>query len=293
MGSMYVLSAIFLLIQCNNILVRCDTFIPDKTYHVPVKGVNRPTRQFVDNSQFPAVPGNFMGAPRQPVFHTNTVESQPKSPILEEQKQAPNNMTLSELVNAFNDLSEHEEQPEQVRSVPRDYGYSPYGYRPQVYDYPSRPNYGQWSPPAYSSYHEPSYYPPPPSPLAPPHHSLSKISLLKPSLDLVKPVTTKVASKVSGLIGLVLALLTGSSPNDLELKGFKDIVINGIVKPLLLAKGGIKTLISKLTIPVISLLLINLEVLITVWWLWEDCPEPAHAPPPYSYPKPIYNYNTY
>ncbi|KAM3964355.1 uncharacterized protein ACR2FA_001327 [Aphomia sociella] len=254
-----------------------------------INSANRPVRQFIENPQYPVLNRNAMGVPRQPILHINAMEK-PQS-MLSGEENGANNSTFTELVNAFNELAEHEDKEDHARSAPRDYEYTPYAYRPQSYGYSSRPSYSQWPP----SYHEPAYSPPPPPPPAPAHHSISKISLLKPTLDLVKPVTTKVASKVSGLIGLVLALLTGSSPGDLELKGFKDIIINGIVKPLLVAKGGIKTLISKLTIPVISLLLINLEVLITVWWLWEDCPEPVRTPPPYTYPKPTYNnnYNMY
>ncbi|OWR53637.1 vitelline membrane associated protein P30 precursor [Danaus plexippus plexippus] len=50
---------------------------------------------------------------------------------------------------------------------------------------------------------------------------------------------------------------------------------------MLLLKGGLKALISKLAVPLISLLLINVEILITVWWLWDDClvlPEPINEP---------------
>lgn len=174
---------------------------------------------------------------------------------------------------------------------------SSYGYGQQAPSYgpsASAPNY---SSPAPASHYSPpaagpassSYSPPSPGHQPP----TNKFSLLKPDLtSIIKPVTAKVAGKVSGLIGLVLSLLTGTAGDDLEMKGFKDIVINGIVKPLLIAKGGIKSLISKLTIPVISLLLINLEVLITVWWLWEECPE---VKPSYDYTKPSYtpSYNSY
>ncbi|XP_031765344.2 uncharacterized protein LOC116412990 [Galleria mellonella] len=296
MGSMHILitPVILLSIQrANNILVRCDSFVLDPTYiAAPANFVNRPPRQFLDNTQFPVVNRNSMGVPRQAVLHTNTAGAQPK-PTSRERNSTPNNLTFSDLINAFNELAENEET-EHARAFSRDYEYTPYAYRPQPYVYPPRPNYGQSVPPAYTSQHEASYPLPSPPPAAPlSHHSLSKISLLKPGLDLVKPVTGKVASKVSGLVGLILGLLTGSSADDTELKGFKDIVINGIVKPLLLAKGGIKMLISKLTIPLIALLLINLEVLVTVWWLWEDCPAPVPVPPPYPYPKPAYKYNQY
>lgn len=249
---------------------------------------------FVANPQLQtgrSLPSEFQS---QPILHTSPAPTQlsQSGPRLDKGQSDTRNFTFSEIYDALTNVEDNRnERYEELnknehQEVPRsayDYPASPYGYRPPPYGY-QRPSYGPYG------YQESSYVPPAP---APAHHSASKISLLKPDLgDLVKPVTTKVAGKVSGLIGLVLALLTGSAPNDLELKGFKDIIINGIVKPLLVAKGGIKSLISKLTIPVISLLLINLEVLITIWWLWEDCPEQS-PPPPYSYPKPSYGYNSY
>lgn len=288
MGPTYILIFLFHFVsQCTRVFGDSFTYDPNIQYQGPIANVdNRPLRQFPVNPQFRPPTRNSVA---QPILHTGSSTSQGRTPVENEKGRSARNYTLSELMEAFNELAEHQDEPEE-RSTTRDYEYPPYGYRPPPYGYPTRPIYGPYAPP---SYHEPAYGPPAHHPYTPQlfHHSASKISLLKPALDLVKPVTTKVASKVSGLIGLVLALLTGSAPDDLELKGFKDIVVNGIVKPLLLAKGGIKTLISKLTIPVISLLLINLEVLITVWWLWEDCPEPVHHPPPYSYPRPNYNYN--
>lgn len=243
---------------------------------------------FVPNQQFPVSRGS--GPPMQPqsIMHTSPAPYSQSEMRMEREKSDDKNFTFNELVDVFNNhegsRDERYEVPNKIErpDLPRsayDYPAPPYGYRPPPYGYQGQ-NYGPLA------YHE--------SGSAPPagHHSASKISLLKPDLgDLLKPTTAKVAGKVSGLIGLVLALLTGSAPNDLELKGFKDIIINGIVKPLLLAKGGIKSLVSKLTIPVISILLINLEVLITIWWLWEDCPE--NKPPPYEYPRPSYGYNTY
>ncbi|CAH2037660.1 unnamed protein product, partial [Iphiclides podalirius] len=122
----------------------------------------------------------------------------------------------------------------------------------------------------------------------------TKISFQSADLtSLLKPITIKATSTSNGLMDLVTTFLTSTSTGNLEMKGFKDLVINGIIKPLLIAKGGIKTLISKLTIPLISLLLINLEVLVTVWWLWEDCPQPKPQQPTYAYPNQSYNsYNT-
>lgn len=192
------------------------------------------------------------------------------------------NFTINDLLDTINEA--HKEEPENFKAVTRDYDYMPYpGSNQMTYSPPNnspKPGYGS---------SQPSSYTPPAS-----HHTAPpKFSLFKPDLAniLMKPVTTKVASKVSGLLSLVLTLLTGSAPDDLEVQGFKDIVINGILKPLLIAKGGIKSLISKLAIPVISLLLINLEVLVTVWWLWDECPEQK---PTYNYVKPEYNsYNSY
>lgn len=189
-----------------------------------------------------------------------------------------------------------------------------YRARKTGFEYPTHQS--SYSPPSYGFTAPSSNYSPAPAPASPsyppavqhpPTSKFATISFGKPDLTpLIKPVapvgppvtlaaTSKVASKISGLISLVLTLLTGSSSDDFEMKGFKDIVINGIVKPLLLAKSGIKSLISKLTIPLISLLLINLEVLVTVWWLWEDCPEspkPVYSySPTYQSPTPTPNYN--
>ncbi|KAL0841143.1 hypothetical protein ABMA28_014891 [Loxostege sticticalis] len=259
-----------------------------------VRTVRDQTPPFMNEQFQTRSPGVSQMQPKQ-ILHTTAPPPKvvPPPNRVEKEKIEAKNFTFSELLEAVNNLEENKEHHEVSRSA--GYDYPPYGYRPQSYGY-QQPSYGyqpQPQPPSYGpyGYNDAAYIPPKAV-----HHTSSKISLLKPDLgDLVKPVATKVAGKVSGVIGLVLALLTGSAPNDIELKGFKDIVINGIVKPLLLAKGGLKSLISKLTIPVIALLLINLEVLITVWWLWEDCPEPVSPPPPYPYPKPTYpnGYNSY
>ncbi|KPJ02735.1 hypothetical protein RR46_09938 [Papilio xuthus] len=108
---------------------------------------------------------------------------------------------------------------------------------------------------------------------------------------LLHPTTAKIASKATGLMDIILALLGVSSFPNGEMKGFENLLVNGILRPLLVAKGGIKSLISKLTIPIVSLILINLEVLVTVWWLWEDCSLP-NSQPTYSYPSHVsYNQN--
>lgn len=263
------------------------------------------------NTPFQPVNQDLMPMPqhRQQIFHTSPatteqhISTTEAEPVEKEPVSRHHNFTVSEFMEALNGVADHNEEGHESRAAGRDYEYPPSSYRPPgpfVNSYYPRPqSYG----PPISNYNSPSGYGPPsgygsPSPgysspppsyqppaaYVPPttvHHT----KVLKPELDILKPVKTKIASKVSGLIGLVLTLLTGSAPHDLELTGFKDIVVNGIIKPLLIAKGGIKSLISKLAIPVISLLLINLEVLITIWWLWEECPAQEH-PTPYVYPYP-------
>lgn len=291
-----------------------------------VSGDNVPFMVPLAEPQFqPARQGPMQSGRQQRLLHTTQHIPPPMQPLEDhdhmdnvlpvttEKPQRENNSTVDvhELLHALGIDENGHEDKDHSRAAARDYdyppspgyaGYSPYSHPPS-YGYQQRPsyapNYPSSSPyPSYGPpppYHEqPSYHQPPPSAYTPPleaHHSApsSKLKLVEIP-DLVKPLASKVAGKVSGLIGLVLTLLTGST-GDVELKGFKDIVINGIVKPLLIAKGGLKSLISKLAIPVISLLLINLEVLITVWWLWEDCPEPVHAHAAYpAYPRPGYGY---
>lgn len=228
--------------------------------------------------------------PRQ-VLH-NMVQRNPPQALITE-KPIEQNMNFGEFLEALNEVSHHKEdefqRPRTAAAAGRDDNPS-YSSRPMGY---SRPNY---APPA--TYNEtPALVPSPPPTSAQP-----KLSLLKPDLSsLLTPVATKAPGKLNGLLSLLFSLLTGGS-SGLQLTGLKDILIEGIIRPLLIAKGGIKALISKLSIPVISLLLINLEVLITVWWLWEECPAkleptPSYSKPaePTSYSKPAYttNYNSY
>ncbi|XP_073944717.1 uncharacterized protein [Choristoneura fumiferana] len=210
------------------------------------------------------------------------------------------NAEINEVIEALNQLTESRAGDHQEsRAAERDDYGNPYS-RPLVYDNPSSAHNGPLVPEKY-----------PPGQQEQEYASQPKLSLLKSDL-LAKPVASRAAFKVGGLIELVLGLLSGSGSGGLELTGFKDIVINGIIKPLLTAKGGLKAVLSKLSIPMIALMLINLEVLITMWWLWEeDCPQSvyhksAYHQPNHSYPvtptkpvyqaptySPSYNYNTY
>ncbi|XP_047995644.1 uncharacterized protein LOC125233624 [Leguminivora glycinivorella] len=268
----YALST--LIVDPNGYQYEVGTFIPNdgvSFYPEP----SPPTYQPITNIlEVPQVPEQRNSRQLQP--------SPPKVPTDTSHITKNLNSEINDIIESLNQLTENRmtenrmDENMEARAAERA---DEYGHR-LSYGYPSSPqNYGPWSP----SY-VPQYK----------HEQTPKLSLLKPDL-LVKPVATKAASKISGLIELVLALLSGSASNDLELKGFKDIVINGIVKPLLTAKGGLKSLISKLSIPVISLLLINLEVLITIWWLWEeDCPQPVYHHPSYGYaPKPSYHATSY
>lgn len=233
-----------------------------------------------------------------------TVPVQPASPIPQvESHEKPKNDTISvhNLLKALGINEEEKNKPnDQKRAASgRDYEYPPYLQPPSEYGYPSR---GYWPP---SQYQDNSYaYVPPTygqhlSPPVPKNQFLNHVpERTTESHGVEKSLSSKVAGKVSGIIGLVMALLTGSTPDDFEIKGVKDLVINGIVKPLMLAKGGIKSLISKLSIPLIVLLLVNLELLILIWWLWEDCQvktttthHTVNPIYPYERPAPVYGYN--
>ncbi|XP_049869360.1 uncharacterized protein LOC126369110 [Pectinophora gossypiella] len=226
--------------------------------------------------------------PQQRILHTapgSAHQSRPMEAVAERaDEHDDHNFTVNDIVEALNVIAEHTDEHPETRGAKKEFGFpQPLPSPPTSYPPYQRP-YGATQPQGYGSYaqtqpayHEPTY--------TPQVHAAPKT--VKPLLSgLLKPVSTKVASKLSGLLGLVLALFSGSSSNGLAAGGLKDIIIDGIIKPLLIAKGGIKSLISKLSIPVISLLLINVEVLITIWWLWEECPEPT-----YSYSKPSYDYN--
>lgn len=308
----------FVLVTCAFFLLhRCFTSADQPVVYFPpfelraVSGENTPFLVPVGNPTIQQMPKSHDAVPER-ILHTS---EQPMTRVEEKQEIVTAEKThedhhhntsvnVHELLHALG-LSEEEHDAKDSRAAARDYDYQPYPHQPS-YGYPPRPSYppaygfppsygsyGSYGPSA-SSYHEPPYAYVPPTVAHPPATVKPVLKPLVEKLpDLVKPFATKVAGKFSGLIGLVLSLLTGSITGDTELGGFKDLVINGIVKPLLVAKGGLKSLISKLSIPVISLLLINLEVLITVWWLWDDCEKVPVHPAPYPYPKPAYSYNSY
>lgn len=212
----------------------------------------------------------------QKIAHTSPEHTHP--PLNQEEQ------ITKVLAEAHNDLRRSEE--ELLRAVKSGYEYS------HRQTYPQAPSYVYSSPPP--NYNTPAPSAPSYAPPASVHSDPATKFLLKTDLtELIKPVTGKTAGKLNGLLGLLSLFGSGKG---LELTGIKDLLIDGILKPLLVAKGGIKALIGKLSIPIVALILINLEVLITIWWLWEDCPEVKHevvyAKP--SYPaapsSPSYNY---
>ncbi|XP_039754562.1 uncharacterized protein LOC120629635 [Pararge aegeria] len=232
------------------------------------------------NSNFPP---RAYHVPQQQIIHTGAMQSQPV-PTAEKVETENSSFSFNGFLNAMNEfsgLNEGENQKSraanQVDDVNKYKLPSPNGY--------PRQNFDSWTPTIHDSA---SIYTPP---TLIQHQSTSKAS---PKFNLLEPVTTKMSSKMSGLMGLVLALL-GSGSDNLLMKGFKEVLIDGIIRPLLVAKGGLKVLISKLSIPLFSLVLINLEVLITVWWLWDDCPQPQPMPYQPAYLQPVtdnYSYNS-
>ncbi|XP_047529670.1 uncharacterized protein LOC125065865 [Vanessa atalanta] len=206
---------------------------------------------------------------RQQIIHTSAMQSQPV-PNVEKPQTKNSDFSFSDFFYAMNGL------PEQHNLQPR-YGASVNQQNISSFnEYPRRKHHFWISKPFQESA---SIYVPSTTIEPQPTNKASS------KLNLMESVTTKMSSKMSGLMELVFALL-GSGSNNLIMKGFKDVVINGIVKPLIVAKGGIKTLISKMSVPFISLLLINFEILVTVWWLWDDCSEPQYLHtdlPPNSY----------
>ena len=229
----------------------------------------------------------------QQVLNTNVMyKRQPQVPVTE--KPSNQNMTFDEFMDALTQVAQHsqhkEEELQRLRTAEvseRDNNQA-YPTLPRPVGY-SRPNYA-----APTTFHEtPSV-----TTLTPPSSAESKSSLLKPDFGILSPGPSK--SKFGGLISLIFSLLSSGSSGS-QFSGLKDILIEGIIKPLFAAKGGLKALISKVTIPMIAMLLINIEVLVTIWWLWEECPvyvpESAPSSPTYSKPAapssvPPYNSNS-
>lgn len=192
---------------------------------------------------------------RQQITRTNSMQSQ-RMPSTEKLQSQDSDYSFKGILHELNHLAEDEN-----RKLHASYrsDFSPNDDN-QLSEGPSRQTYNTWTQPFKS-----------PTAFEAPTSIEEKTSTVLPKFNFLESITTKTSSKLSGLMGLLLSFLNSGS-NNLVMKGFKEVIINGILKPLMVAKGGIKVLISKLTIPVISLLLINVEVLITVWWLWDDCP---------------------
>jgi hypothetical protein len=286
----YNTSALILLVSCNVYCAPGDPvmFLPP----LEVRTVNSDQPfSFVDN-QTPNrnIPVPMALQPIQPQVQQPNPQMMSQEPITANSNSSPfslsklengsidnNNFTFNDLLNAFSESGDKREVHEISRAAenPRHPDYrAPYGYQGNPYGYGT---FGYKDSPL--SYLHPGtvhYSAPTPHPK------------LKDPTSLVTPAVTKIANKISGVISFLLSLLTGSSTNSTEISSLKDLIVNGVIKPLLIAKGGLKTLISKLAIPVIALLLINVEVFITIWWLWEDCP--ASTPPPYIPPRPTYGY---
>ncbi|XP_034830709.1 uncharacterized protein [Maniola hyperantus] len=220
--------------------------------------------------------------PQQQIIHTGAMQSQ-LVPTAEKVATENSKFSFNRFLNSMNEFSGiNEEDYQKLRAAN-------HVDEESKFIIPSsgfiRHNLDSWTPTIHDSA---SIYSPPTSIQ---HQSTGKAT---PKFNLMEPVTTKMSSKMSGLMGLILTLL-GSGSDNLLMTGFKDVLIDGVIKPLLVAKGGLKMLISKLAIPVVALVLINVEVLITVWWLWDDCPAPQPMPYPSVYPQPVnnnYSYNT-
>lgn len=229
----------------------------------------------------------------QQVLNTNVMHRrQPQAPVTE--KSSNQNMTFGDFMEALNEVSQQNQYREEELQRIRAAGSTG---RDDNQAYPTLPRPTGYSRPA--TYHETA----PLAPLTPPSSAEPKASLLKPDIsfsNILAPAAPKAPSKFSGLLSLIFSLLSGGSSGG-QLSGLKDLLIEGIIKPLFVAKGGLKVLISKMSIPLIGLLLINIEVMITIWWLWEECTpvnvsEPAPPTPTYSKPTsppPAYNSNTY
>lgn len=211
---------------------------------------------------------------RQQITHTNSMRSQ-RMPNVEKLQSQDSDYSFKEFLRGLDQLAEDENK--KLRASYRT-DLSPKDLK-HLSDGLPRQNYNTWPQPFKESatvFEEPTSVE-------------EKTSTALPKLNFLEPITAKTSSKMNGLMGLVLTLLSSGS-NNLIMKGFKEVLIDGILKPLMVAKGGIKVLISKITIPLISLLLINVEVLVTMWWLWDDCPNSQSQRLSES---SSYNYNNY
>ncbi|CAG9584412.1 unnamed protein product [Danaus chrysippus] len=185
--------------------------------------------------------------------------SQPK-PLTDVEKGNAHTNSFTEILHKMDQMPKNEERPQNPRTTSEDLS-NRASFEPKT-------SFEPWIP----SFQEKSILLPP---VKFDHEGLNPFP---PKLDLLAPVAEKVSGKLNGLVELIHAIVGNS--NNFLVRGFKQIVIDGIIRPMLLLKGGLKALISKLAIPLISLLLINVEILITVWWLWDDCivPEPINEP---------------
>lgn len=232
------------------------------------------------NSNFPPY-----HVPQQQIIHTGAMQSQ-AVPTLEKVQTENPSYTMNRYLNAmteFSGLNEEENQKLRASNSVND-KFKLSSSRPSYPSYPSVPSFDSWTPAIHDSVN--TY-----APTTSIQHQSSKAT---PKFNVLEPITTKMSSKASGLMGLILSLL-GSGSDNLLTKGFKDVLIDGVIRPLLVAKGGLKVLISKLSIPVVALVLVNVEILLVVWWLWwDDCPQQQQHPPP-AYPQQMvdnYSYNT-
>lgn len=256
------------LIDC----VTGDPFQVNMGYQ-PIQG--RTSNTFPVMAQFPTYRNFIPKETNQPLLHIANGPNTNSNAMPENRQTSGNELTFDDFLDTWDD--HFLDDREQFRAAAgRDEQTYPYP-NPPAYGYPPGHNYGPSKPTAYTH---------------PANSATPKISLLKPDLtELVRPVTSKVISKVNGLLGFILALLSGTVPQGLQLQGMKDLLINGVLQPLLAAKIGIKSLIAKLIVPVIALILINVEVLVTVWWLWEECPQ-SPTPAQETQTKPP-QYNSY
>ncbi|KAF9417187.1 hypothetical protein HW555_005698 [Spodoptera exigua] len=232
---------------------------------------------------------NFQANVPQPHGFNNIINHKRHSQISTTENRSNQNMTFGEFMRVLNEESRQSQGSVQELK----------GLRPPA-------TAGREDSPAYPTLPRPVGYRPDYTPPPNYHESASLVPHIQPSSAQPKTSLLNLSSvlspagsngggsgNLSGLLNLVFSLFGGSS--GWNMNGLQGGIVEGIIKPLMKAKGGIKALISKLSIPMISLMLINLEVLVTIWWLWEECPSPMPEPSP-NYSKASthsYNYNSY